>query len=1465
VTPPPIASGWPNKNYADVLLLQGSAFGHRWCLLRVVPRFYGSSMAAAIFCVIALLVLCSQASGQSVTLTPAAVAFTNQIVNTTSPVKNVTLTNSGSALLTLSISIAGDFSQTNTCGSSVAAGKNCTISVSFTPTTTGARTGTLTFSDNAVNSPQTVSLSGTGLLPASVSLSSVTFGPQVLGTTSAAKAVSLTNNQSVTLAISSITPTGDFVQTNTCGGSLGAKSNCTINITFAPTAVGARTGAITITDSATNSPQVISLTGTGSAVKLNSITVTPKSPSLPVGSKLQFTATGNYNNGTTQDLSNSVTWTASENIVVVSLSSTGFATALAPGSVTIKAIVGTIVGVSFLTVTAPALVSIAVTPAIPSILAGTTQQFTATGTYTDGSTANLTNSVSWSSSNATVATISSTGLASTSSQGTTTINATFGSVTGSTLLTARPPSLASISVTPNNASIALGTTQQFTATGTYTDGSTQNLTMQVTWASSSSNVTISGTQGSNGLATTVAQGSATITATLGSINGLTSLNVTPAALVSIAITPSSASVAQGVQQQFTATGTFTDNSAQNITVTVLWSSSSTSVATISNAPASQGWATSLAQGSTTITATSGSVTNSVTLTVLAPALVSITVNPNSPAVALGTTQQFTATGTYTDGSSQDLTSSATWNSSAPNVVSISNAQGTQGLATAVAQGSTTIAATSGSVSGGTVVTVASVVVTSVSVNPSSASIPLGATQQFTATGTFSDGSTQDLTQSVHWSAGDGTVATISNSAPTQGLATPVGQGVVQVTANLNSISGMTQLTITAATLQSIAVTPANPSLALGTPQQFTATGTFSDGSTQNLTSSASWTSLNPSVAIITATGLASSAGVGTSTIVATSGSISGSTTLTFFSAQPTLVSITVTPSNASIALGTSQQFTATGLYTDGSTLNLTAQVNWASSSPNVTISNGVATTVAQGSATITATLGSISGFTSLTVTPVALLSIAITPASASVAPGVQQQFTATGAYTDNSTQNLTATVLWSTSSTSIATVSNSASTHGLATAVGQGTVTVIATLGVTSASAQLAVIPILGSILPGLNSTEQRMVFLPITGGQALFDLLWKPAGDGFGPLYTQPGCSQCHSTPVLGGAGSVQVTRFGKLNPDGSFNTLANEGGPVLHPNSVGAQPASSLQHLQGCTLPGNSIPSDATIISLRQTPPVFGDGFIDAIPDSTILANQIFQANDPVSQSLGIHGVANMILDLAGNLRPGRFGWKAQQATLLGFSGEAELVELGISNPEFPNENQPQFGTIPPSCEVARSEPNDPAGVANNLTVNFAAFAAFLAPPIPAPPTFQTLAGQQTLASIGCANCHMQSMQTQMSFQLPRDFPKPLGSGTTETSIVLSNQTANLFSDLLLHDMGPGLNDSTPQGQASGSQWRTTPLWGLSHKVLLLHDGRCTGPNAILCAIQAHAGEASAVVSTFLGLTPDQQAGLLAFLNSL
>ena len=266
--------------------------------------------------------------------------------------------------------------------------------------------------------------------------------------------------------------------------------------------------------------------------------------------------------------------------------------------------------------------------------------------------------------------------------------------------------LVSIAVTPINPSIALGTTAQFTAIGTYSDNSTRNLTTSVTWSSSAKSVAIISNAGrSKGKATLVAVGTTTIMAKSGRISGSTSLTVAPPTLVSIAVRPANPSIALGMTQQFTATGTYSDNSIQNITASVTWSSSAGSVAAISNAAGSTGGAASKAVGTTTITATSGNISGSTSLTVAPPTLVSITVTPSNPSIVFGTTEQFTATGIYSDNSTQDLTTSVTWSSSANSVATVSNAAGSNGKATAVATGTTTITATSGTISGSTILTV----------------------------------------------------------------------------------------------------------------------------------------------------------------------------------------------------------------------------------------------------------------------------------------------------------------------------------------------------------------------------------------------------------------------------------------------------------------------------------------------------------------------------------------------------------------------------------------------------------------------------------------------------------------------------------------------------------------------------------------------------------------------------------------
>ena len=302
--------------------------------------------------------------------------------------------------------------------------------------------------------------------------------------------------------------------------------------------------------------------------------------------------------------------------------------------------------------------------------------------------------------------------------------------------------------------------------------------------------------------TSICTGTTSIIATSGAVTSpAVNLTVTAAVLVSIQVTPTAPSIAAGTTQQFTATGTYSDNSTQNLTSSVTWMSASTGVATISNAAGGNGLATSTTTGATSITATSGGVTSpAVTLTVTPAVLVSIQVTPPTPSIAAGRTQQLTATGIYSDNSKQDLTSSVTWSSSNAGVATISNAAGSNGLASSGTSGTTSITATSGAVtSPAATLTVTPAVLVSIQVTPANPSTYVGNTVQFAATGTYSDGSTQDVTTQATWVSYTTGVATIDNTPGTEGLATTHAPG----TANITAVVGLITSSNSTLTVQTV--------------------------------------------------------------------------------------------------------------------------------------------------------------------------------------------------------------------------------------------------------------------------------------------------------------------------------------------------------------------------------------------------------------------------------------------------------------------------------------------------------------------------------------------------------------------------------------------------------------------------------------------------------------------------------------
>ncbi|NAX47985.1 hypothetical protein CAG70_13430 [Photobacterium halotolerans] len=526
---------------------------------------------------------------------------------------------------------------------------------------------------------------------------------------------------------------------------------------------------------------VITVTGGHTVSQLQ---ITPGQVSAAAGTQVQFTALAYYHDGSREDVTSQTIWNTTD-ASTVEVGTGGMVFAKASGSATVT---GQFEGVSsnqaVMTVTTATLDSIHLSPATASLVAGTQQQFTAIGQFSDGSTQDLTSQVTWNSDNTTAATVSTTGLVDAESAGTANITASFGTLPSDPVnLTVTAAAVDSVQVTPGTLSLAKDTSHAYTAIAHFNNSTSQDVSAQATWSSSDTAVaTVSGT----GVVSTLATGSAVITASFGgTVSNNANLTVTAATVLSVTITPESASIANGTTQQFTATAKFSDGSTLDVTDLVSWKSDDTSVATIS----ATGLAHGLNEGNTVVTAHYQDVTSAdIPLSVTPAEISAITVSPGAASIANGTTQQFTATASFTSGPDQDVTHLVSWVSSDTSVASIN----TSGLAQSLAMGTTEMTASyQGQTSPAVILEVTAATVTSLTVTPPTATIANGLTQQFTATATFTDTSTQDVTELVSWQSSDTSVATIT----ADGLAQGVSVGSATITANYEGSSATAALTV----------------------------------------------------------------------------------------------------------------------------------------------------------------------------------------------------------------------------------------------------------------------------------------------------------------------------------------------------------------------------------------------------------------------------------------------------------------------------------------------------------------------------------------------------------------------------------------------------------------------------------------------------------------------------------------------
>ena len=391
---------------------------------------------------------------------------------------------------------------------------------------------------------------------------------------------------------------------------------------------------------------------------------------------------------------------------------------------------------------------------------------------------------------------------------------------------------------------------------------------------------------------------------------------------------------------------------------------------------------------------------------------------------------------------------------------------------------------------------------------------------------------------------------------------------------------------------------------------------------------------------------------------------------------------------------------------------------------------------------------------------------------------------------------------------------------------------------------------------------------------------------DGLGPRMNFSSCAGCHANPAIGGSGAKVNPQYQfATGPDKATNTLPpfiTANGPtreVRFKKTAKGAPNGGVHDL--FTIAGMSgVPSSCTIaqpdfsnrnnIIFRIPTPLFGSGLMEQIRDTEILAN--LQNEAPTKSRLQIKGKLNLVMsgnthtqqsrimgESNNNANDGtiaRFGWKAQNKSLLIFAGEAYNVEMGISNELFQTERDeacilsmpvttPNDGTNPP-------DPNKPLAVLSDIEV-FAAFMRFLAPPTPSdtePGGASSITkGKAVFSQIGCNLCHTPTLMTDPNSRVAAQAGKP----------------ANLYSDLAVHQMGKNLEDGISQGQAVGNEFRTAPLWGLGQRLFFLHDGRTSD---LVLAIKEHKGsksEANGVIKQYDRLRESEKQDLLNFLRSL
>jgi len=783
-----------------------------------------------------------------------------------------------------------------------------------------------------------------------------------------------------------------------------------------------------------------------------SIALSPAAATLTaIGAAQQFSAQALDANGFPLPTQPTFTWGGGGTVATVS--PTGLATALTQGTTQVTASSGTITGSANLTVTQD-INSIVVAPATVTLDAiGATQQFTAEAQDINGNPLPIQPSFTWNSTDEAVATVGVTsGLATTTGNGSANIVASAAGVSGSASLTVTQ-AIGSIVVTPASATLdAVGDTQQYTAEARDLSGVPLVTQPPFTWSSSNDAVATVGE--TTGLATTVANGSVNIIASAAGVTGSASLTVAQVTS-SIVVTPAAATIeAIDGTAQFTAQALDGNGNPMVPQPALTWGSNNHPVATVG---VTNGLATGHAEGAAQISASADGAIGVADLTV-AQTVASIVVTPPAMTLnAFGASQQYSAEAHDANGYALTTQPTFTWSESSSGTIATIDPTG---LATAAGNGTTQISATVGSVAGSVGLTVTQTI-SSIVVDPPTATLTsVGATQQFTAEARDGNDNPLAAQPSFTWGGG-GSVATVDGT----GMATAQAQGTTDITATAGSVTGSAALTVTQA-ISSIIVTPAGVTLtAFGQTQQYSAQALDAGANPLEIQPTFTWTSSDEGVATVGGVdGLAQAMGNGTTQILASAAGVTGGIDLTV---AQIVTSVVVSPAAVTLnAIGGTQPYTAEARDANDNPLTTQPTFAWEESSAGAVATidpaTGLATATGNGASVITATGGGVSGNANLTVTQTAA-SMVVTPNPVTLSSvGITQQFAAQALDANSNPLVTQPALVWSeTSSGAVATVD----ANGLASTSGNGSTQITATGGGVSGFADLTVTQVTTSIV----------------------------------------------------------------------------------------------------------------------------------------------------------------------------------------------------------------------------------------------------------------------------------------------------------------------------------------------------------------------------------------------------------------